>query len=301
MITPCGDWQSNCGGPSLGAGRSRRVSYGRGQVISGGPFANRPDTPQVTSRLDTAKWIWLEEGSPANAAPPGARYFRRTLNLPLDRPVASAHLAMTADNRFACWINGQRAGGSSDFTQAYGMNVTTLVQPGTNLVAVTARNGSNQPNPAGLIGALTIRYRDGGMSVVPTDHSWQVAAAAAGAWKTDPCAAVDWTAAMELGPPGMPPWGDVEPSLGTADIYPSAEAAGRLLASRRCAPRLLMSEPAGGAGACATFTEWWATRTSISLPTRPRPTAAWCRFRVRESGPNGGGLGDGPDEWRARI
>lgn len=118
-------------------------SYGRGQVISGGPFANRPDTPQVTSRLDTAKWIWLEEGSPANAAPPGARYFRRTLNLPLDRPVASAHLAMTADNRFVCWINGQRAGGSSDFTQAYGMNVTTLVQLGTNLVAVTARNGSN--------------------------------------------------------------------------------------------------------------------------------------------------------------
>ena len=41
------------------------------------------------------------------------------------------------------------------------MDVTSLMKPGVNVVAVTAVNGGDTPNPAGLIGTLVVRYRDG--------------------------------------------------------------------------------------------------------------------------------------------
>ncbi len=63
------------------------------------------------------------------------------------------------------------------------------------------------PNPAGLIGTLVVKFRDGHTLTVPTDKNWQTAQAVQGKWTTEATAAGDWSAAMELGAMGMGPWG----------------------------------------------------------------------------------------------
>ena len=148
-----------------------------------------------------AKWIWHREGDPAIAAPPGHRFFRRLLVLDAERDIASARMAMTADNAFELWVNGQRAGAGDEASQAFRMDVTRWLKPGTNMLAVDGFNAHDEPNPAGLIGALQIQFRDGGTLEVDTDGQWESAVTAPGQWQVEVNRA-GWGAAMELGPLG---------------------------------------------------------------------------------------------------
>ena len=66
-----------------------------------------------------------KEGNPAVAAPVGARYFRRVVEVDPAAAIDSARLVMTVDNSFECWINGQAAGSGDDFTRLYERNITS--------------------------------------------------------------------------------------------------------------------------------------------------------------------------------
>ena len=118
------------------------------------------------------------------SAPPGKRYFRRVVTLPADSRIASARMLMTADNEFVCYVNGRRVGSGDNFNQAYGMNVASALKPGANLIAVAATNTTDNPNPAGLIGLLSIKLRDGRTIEVPTDESWETSMKAAQGWNS---------------------------------------------------------------------------------------------------------------------
>lgn len=153
---------------------------GKGRIIWGGelspaPAAETTEQPQFGS----AQWIWYPEGNPAVAAPPGKHYFRRVVTLDAGSRIVSARLVMTADNDFVCYINGRRVGNGDNFNQGYTMNVASALKPGANLIAVDATNWTDSPNPAGLIGLLSIKLGDGRTIVVPTDQSWEASRKAA--------------------------------------------------------------------------------------------------------------------------
>ena len=65
------------------------------------------------------------------------------------------------------------SGAGDNFNQAYAMNVASALKPGANLIAVDATNTTDSPSPAGLIGLLSIKLRDGRTIEVPTDQSWE--------------------------------------------------------------------------------------------------------------------------------
>jgi len=211
-------------------------SYGKGRVIWGGAFAPRRETADAPPRLGPAKWLWLKEANPAAAAQPGTRYFRCVVAVEPGRRVASARLAMTADNSFECWINGRRAGSGDRWDRTYVMNAAPLLKPGENVIAVAATNGTDTPNPAGLIGALKVRYAEGPAMEVCTDHSWQAAPTVPDDWRTNTAPPADWSTAMELGGHGMEPWGDVEQAATASELYPDLDALGRLLAGMGVPP-----------------------------------------------------------------
>jgi hypothetical protein len=179
--------------------------------------------------LKHAKWIWHREGDPAVAAPVGYRYFRRRLILNSGRDVASARMAMTADNAFELWVNGERAGAGADCNQAFRMDVTRWLKPGTNLIAVAGFNAHDEPNPAGLIGALHIQFTDGGSLEVDTDSQWESTVTVAGPWQTE-VTGVGWGGAMELGPLGMDPFPVPEGSKPPAYVFPDYGAITNVLA-----------------------------------------------------------------------
>ncbi len=160
-----------------------------------------------------ARWIWEKEGD-ADTAPPSVRYFRRKVNIEAGEVIRSARLVMTADNSFDCSVNGKGVGHGDNFGRGYVMDVGSILKPGENELVVAATNGGDGPNPAGLIGTLTVKLQSGRTMTLVTDHAWEIAEKPNG----------PWAAAKELGPLGMAPWGTIEVPAEPAAIYPQAAA-----------------------------------------------------------------------------
>jgi hypothetical protein len=257
-------------------------SFGKGQILWGGEFQPNPEpAPQAFSTLTSAKWIWRAEGNPAEAAPPGARYFRRLLTVEAGSPITSASLEMTADNSFQCWVNGQSAGSGDDWNRAFSMDLTHLLKPGANLLAVAAVNGGDSPNPAGLIGLLTIKFADGHSQQIPTDQNWQAAQSAGGQWNSDATGTEGWAAAMELGPMGMSPWGYPGVPSANPDPIPDIQPVCRLLAGMGLPPDF--SFQAADSSQCLRFIHRAAGGTDLYFVANKSslPQDALCSFRVQ--------------------
>ena len=220
----------------------RRV--GKGRILWGGELSPKPaEGLDEQPEFGSAQWIWHKEGNPAISAPPGKRYFRRVVTLPPGSRIASARLAMTADNEFIGYINGRRVGAGDNFGLAYVMDVASALKPGENLIAVDATNTTDVPNPAGLIGMLSIKLRDGRAIGVPTDASWETCLKAAAGWNTNAKLAEGWAAALRLGPLGMAPWGNIEVAPATPEVFPPMTLVHQWLAKEGVAPDFSADRP----------------------------------------------------------
>jgi len=196
------------GATAAGEATERRV--GKGRVIAVKPTA--PGQSESFSLPASARWIWHAEGSPAAGAPVGTRLFRRTFTVDPNDRIESARLMLTADNAFELRVNDRRAGQGDNFRQLYVFDIAGSLKPGENVLSIQAENGGDAPNPAGMIGALVIRFRDGREATIPTDRQWQGVAPDGGAWQ----------AVMELGEMGMSPWGRIDQIAGQPqfpDLY----------------------------------------------------------------------------------
>jgi hypothetical protein len=257
-------------------------SVGQGRVVWGGEFRLPPSlVSDSEGQLGKAKWIWFKEGNPVVAAPPGKRYFRRAVTIGADARIASARLVMTADNGFECWVNGRKVAAGDDFKRTYSMDVASALKPGENVVAVAAVNTTDAPSPAGLIGMLTIKFADGRTQEVPTDQQWQAAIAAPGKWTSDAAASEGWAAAMELGPLGMAPWGDVETGQVAADPVPDINLLGRLLTKMGVPPDFAYQARNSAEGLRYIHKRIGETEFYFVANKNPQPEDAVCAFRVQ--------------------
>ncbi len=247
------------GARSNGTKSSRLTPHASRTVLWDEAWRTPPGAPPPKSPLAKAKWIWFNEGNPAAAAPVGERYFRRLLTLETQQKIASARMILTADNAFDLWVNGQEAGSGEDFTKSYTIDVARLLGPGTNLIAVTARNGAETPNPAGLIGACLVQFADGSAQEVDTDSQWEAATNAVGNWRTEGTSGEGWSAALELGPLGMQPWGALDKPESSPYAFPDFQAIARLLMERGLPPDF----ECVAAGESASSN---AERATLSLP-----------------------------------
>ena len=196
-------------------------------------------TPQkiaVTNELVNAKWIWHKEGNPAASAPPGERFFRRVITLGQAQRIAAARILVTADNSFELWVNGQQAGVGGNFKETYTFDIKRRLQPGMNQFAVKAVNGADYPNPAALIAAILIQFEDEDPMVVYSDQQWETAAVAPPNWLTDTAASDSWSPALELGPLGMQPWGELDKDAEPTYVFPRFESIAELLKGRGVQP-----------------------------------------------------------------
>ncbi len=214
--------------------RSRRV--GKGRVVWGGDLVVTPPGKSEPPAIEQAQWIWYAEGNPAASAPTSTRYFLRRFSISAERRVRSASLEMTADNSCNAWVNGKQAGQASSFHVVTATDVTDLLKPGQNMLAVEAANGGDSANPAGLIACLHIEYADGSELNLTTDDQWQVARVAAEDWRVTTATTDGWVAAKDLGPVGMDPW-RLKPAPETCpELYPHYDATARLLAEMNVPP-----------------------------------------------------------------
>ncbi len=160
--------------------------------------------------LDGCSWVWSADGGPGIDAPPCTRRFRRTFDLPAGARVEQAVVLMAADNGFTLFVNGKEAGSGNQWEAASRIDVAPRLVPGTNVLAVAATNGGTGPNPAGLVGKLTVRLDGGKTVVVPVDASWKSHDREEPGWKTAAFDDTAWKSARVLGAHGIQPWGKIQ-------------------------------------------------------------------------------------------
>ena len=100
-----------------------------------------------------------------------------------------------------------------------------------------ATNGSDRDNPAGLIGAVTVRFKDGSQLDLCTDDTWLATNAVPEQdWYASEPSGSPWPAAQQLGPAAMAPW-SLDPGAGDVpQLYPEYHATARLLAAAGLEP-----------------------------------------------------------------
>jgi alpha-L-rhamnosidase len=162
--------------------------------------------------MSGADWIWFPEDVEPAAFPIGQRHFRRVIELPRDRAIKSARLAMTSDNLSDVFLNGVKLGSANSTGRegsAVAFDPASLLMPGANVLAVSVENMGNGPNPAGLLARLTVEFQTGAPLVLATDASWKTSTDAPAGWQQPGFDDSAWAAAKIIGPIGMKPWGKV--------------------------------------------------------------------------------------------
>jgi alpha-L-rhamnosidase len=173
-----------------------------------GKWIGRDEHPNIEFLTDT-NWIWFPEGKPAEAVAPGERYFRRTFEVPTNREIKSATLRITADDRCSIFLNGRDIGSRSGHRSAKEMDLSKRLEPGRNLLAVSAKNEGENPNPAGLVAWLQIEFADGEPMLLVTDGEWKTSDKQVENWSAADFDDAAWQSAAVIGLVGMQPWGEV--------------------------------------------------------------------------------------------
>ena len=163
--------------------------------------------------LKHANWIWYPGDEPVVSPPPGERYFRANFQVPDPAAIEAVNAWFTADNRAELFLNGEAAASIETYNEVRAVDLTGRVRAGENIVAIAARNNGAAPNPAGLLAAVEVRFKDGTILVKGTDVTWRSSAQADEGWMSGAFNDSDWKAAHVLGPLGCEPW----PGVGFSD------------------------------------------------------------------------------------
>jgi HEAT repeat protein len=156
-----------------------------------------------------AQWIWTaEEGVQPGAFPAAVRYFRATFEAPAGLRGCRAEIAMTCDNAFTLYLNGRRVGRGGEWNEPARFDLTRLLIPGRNQVAVMATN--TLPGPAGLIAKLILTRPGRAALTQVSDASWKAIADVLPGWETADCDDRAWGPARVMAPFGGGPWGEVK-------------------------------------------------------------------------------------------
>ena len=110
-----------------------------------------------------AHWIW---GSITKENQ--TLYLSRSFSL--SRKHKSAVLYMDADDTFTAYLNGRYIASGTSWKQVRRVNISPLLQTGSNLIMVKVHNGSGA---AGLLAELQFTGKDGSRKLI-TDSSWRV-------------------------------------------------------------------------------------------------------------------------------
>lgn len=167
-----------------------------------------PPAPPPPTGMEGTRWIWSpEQGMNGANAALGERAVRKIVVLPGGRKVRKAVARFSADNIMEFCINGHTAGRGTDFKTLHDFDVTSQLAA-TNVICVVARNVGDGPNPAGVVGRLTVEFDQGEPLSVPTDASWEATAARPA--DTGATGGEGWQPARVVADYGAQPWGKLE-------------------------------------------------------------------------------------------
>ncbi len=216
--------------PAVRTARANRVAAGQPA-----PPSNKPtvETKAEFQKLIGANWIW----SPAHekdAVPVGDCYLRKTIMAGGEIEFAQIHAA--CDNEYELFVNGQPAGQGADWRRMDVHDVTKLMRPGVNVVAIRATN--IDAGAAGIVARVIVKERGGTYENFSTDATWRTSVKEAANWKAPEFRDRAWLAAKVYGPlGGVLPWGN--------EVVISSEGARFMIDPEFVIERMVTDEQAG--------------------------------------------------------
>ncbi|MFO0911230.1 MAG: DUF1553 domain-containing protein, partial [Isosphaeraceae bacterium] len=204
-------------GGQLGALRAVRVAQAPGE-------SNRQAIPSPTSK---PSWVWSHGN--ASRDPGGTIYLRKTITIP--RVPKKAWVVATCDNEFIFWVNGARVASGKEWNRPVGVEITSHLAIGPNVIAVEATNwpdprtkrglSTSGPNPAGFFAWIGGQEGDHLAWDAGTDDSWLVSTTQIAGWNRREFATDGWAHAVVL-PRAEAPYGpinlaDALATTGTSD------------------------------------------------------------------------------------
>jgi hypothetical protein len=259
-------------------------TVGKGRIFWSAAFQKKPLVqPKSREQLQSAQWIWSNEGNPAAAAPAGTRYFKKSFDLKGE--VKSAQLTITADNEFSAWLNGNSAGRGATHTRTYTFDIAHFLKQGVNIIAVEATNTTDAPSPAGLICAMAIEFKDGSKTMIVSDESWQASQKAGDKWFESSETGEGWSAAKELGPLGMGPWGEIDARPPNNEIYPEVDLVTEVLKKMNVRPDFTYQTASGTKSLRYIHRREEGKDVYFVANKSPKTESAICEFRVEGKQP----------------
>jgi len=168
--------------------------------------------PDPVASLANCSWLWFPGENARTAAPVGTRFFRREVTLD-GRKIKDAKFVLSCDNEFTLFVGGKEAGkddaDGDSWQRPQTIDIAKLLKPGANAFAVVARNLSDKPNPAGLIGKLTVTFDSGDPLILAVDKSWRASKEGPAGWKDAGFNDKSWPAAEAVAKFGDSPWGKI--------------------------------------------------------------------------------------------
>jgi len=152
---------------------------------------------------ELAQAQWIRAGKPGL----GTAYFRRTFELSRHRPISDVIVSVVGSGATRFTVNDGFYRESKEGKVPLAVDVTGLLQPGTNVVTISVTNTGSEP--AAAIGFIELNWPDGERKMLCTGNEWRASAAEVSDWKKATFNDSSWEQAKVLGPYGMSPWGDV--------------------------------------------------------------------------------------------
>ena len=117
--------------------------------------------------------VWHHEKDLTNTVLPlpGARYFRK--NFKLDRKqITNASALISVDDVYELFINGKKIGHGSEWTEVGNFDITAHLKAGKNTIAIKGINEGKIDNPASLLFATKVDFKDGTSLKLFSDKTW---------------------------------------------------------------------------------------------------------------------------------
>jgi hypothetical protein len=145
-------------------------------------------------------WIWM----PGAQAGVNQCFFRKPFDLPSGAQVKRGLIRITADNGYVLYVNGKKAGQGDDWSKVGLWNVTALLRPGKNILAV---EGEGQGGLDAMTLGLRVDLEGGTTKVIRSEGDWKVASTPTPGWQE---ASLDDSAWQKVrvvsADPGAQPW-----------------------------------------------------------------------------------------------
>jgi hypothetical protein len=217
---------------------------------------------QAVAAPPLPSWIWIEGEGPPTWAPAEARYFRREFTV--EAVPATALLRITADDAFTAYLNGERVGEGDSWSLVYDLDVTALLRPGRNVLAVEAR--STLRGPGGVVARL-----EGLPEALVTDAQFRVSREGPEGWEQPDFDDSAWAPVLVMGVVGMPPWGSA-----VSDQFTSSDVIERIVATYRPDdPVLVVPTPRGSLGTVRDVALGGGAPPTVAVVGEGVPGDAW--------------------------